>query len=205
MGNEGRTFVDIDAIAQALGGTSAKRTPHQIQVAATGMLVSDRVEDDNARNVLTDAFRGAGLPISHEIEHLRSEINLLSSQRGRTTLPLAIWGESDIISAKIATLREKASSNADLTIYYAMSHANLALVTSQSRLLRSDLGNPSPTSDDLDSLACSTEARIALVKGKLTGMEQCSVMVRGRESGAPHREEAPLSFSCEQRAIALAR
>ncbi len=176
----GKLFIDVDAVAQALN-TPSKRSSNRVGVTDTSLLGLPDSANHDSETVPTDMFRRMALHISDDIEHLRSEITLLSYQRGQSTLPVSIWTESGAIDTEISKLEAITFSGADVTLYYALAHANLAFITSQSRRLRSDLKEPLPIADELDSLACSTEARIALVKGKLTGKEQCSVMLHARQ------------------------
>ena len=161
----GTAYVSLSALARALGASVAS----QGSVAVLSIPVQPEAACGETAAVmrLSDAYRKVAVGIPDQIEAVR----VLALKPG-TLIPDTSF---QAIQHQIDEADYRAKTEADKSVSYALSHANNTLAIMYYRLRRG-IAPAAAKHDELDSELCSMDSKWALVGGRLSGMEMCSVL-----------------------------
>lgn len=169
----GKTYISLDGLAEALGTKIVADGP----VLSLDLPPRSRgcAEAAAPHLQLSEQFRQTAVHIPDQIESLRAAV---SSRANRALHAGPSFGtKSEEIDQRLSGARANAATAADYAVYYALAHANNALGIWYYQVYRDAL-NSEGQNQGMDSMVCSMESKFALLKGKLIGAEECSVLQR---------------------------
>ena len=160
----GTTYVSLQALSRALGGSVVSQGT--IAVLSIPALPETLCGETAAALQLSDSYRKAAVHIPDEIEALRAQ-----ALKPGALIPAASF---DDIDHQIAEADFRAKTEADKSVSYALSHANSTLAITYYKLRRGVPAEPARRGE-LDSELCAMDSKWALLAGRLSGKEWCSV------------------------------
>jgi hypothetical protein len=158
----GMAYVSLPALSRALGGSVVSQGT--IAVLSIPALPETLCGETAAALQLSDSYRKAAVRIPDEIEALRAQ-----ALKPGALIPAASF---DDIDHHIEEADFRAKTEADKSVSYALSHANSTLAMMYYKLRR---GVPVEPARKLDSELCAMDSKWALLAGRLSGKESCSV------------------------------
>jgi hypothetical protein len=177
---DGVAYVDPAALAQALGAT--------VQSQEGGVMISSPAKPpcECAKpavegQVISEQFRKDVARIPDEIESVRS----LVTKKEKSPL----GPRFDAIDRELNLSTLHVQTDADMTVYYALSYANNSLAIAYYKLSRGVVAEEAQK-DQVDSIMCAMESKFALMKGVLLPGGSCSVIKR-REAQPPLKSTEP--------------
>jgi hypothetical protein len=160
----GTAYVSLPALSRALGGSVVSQGP--VAVLSIPALPETLCGETAAALQLSDSYRKAAVHIPDEIEALRAQ-----ALKPGALIPAASF---DDIDHQIAEADFRAKTEADKSVSYALSHANSTLAITYYKLRRGVPAEPA-RHGELDSELCAMDSKWALLAGRLSGKEWCSV------------------------------
>ena len=163
---DGASYVEVNALAEAVGATA--------QSSANGLMITtpprSECEGPGDRGQrFSDQFRSDVAGVADEIESLRAVV--LKKEK----VPLG--PRFDAIDRKLALSTTHVQTDADMSVYYALSYANNSLAIAYYKQSRGATPEEAQK-DQLDSMMCAMESKFALMKGVLLPGGSCSVFRR---------------------------
>jgi hypothetical protein len=175
---DGASYVEVTALAEAAGAT--------VQPGSNGWTMTtqpradcDKIGGEGER--FSEQFRSDVAGVADEIESLRAVV--LKKEK----VPLG--PRFDAIDAKLKLSETHVQTDADGSVYYALSFSNNSLAIAYYKQLRG--ASPEEAQkDQLDSMMCAMESKFALMKGVLLPGGSCSVFKRLESQPAVKKDEA---------------
>ena len=160
----GTAYVSLPALSRALGGSVVSQGP--VAVLSIPALPETLCGETAAALHLSDSYRKAAVHIPDEIEVLRAQ-----ALKPGALIPAASFEDID---HHIEEADFRAKTEADKSVSYALSHANSTLAMMYYKLRRGVPAEPA-MHGELDSELCAMDSKWALLVGRLSGKEWCSV------------------------------
>ena len=160
----GTTYVSLPALSRALGGSVVSQGP--VAVLSIPALPETLCGETAAALHLSDGYRKAAVRIPDEIEALRAQ-----ALKPGALIPAASF---DDIEHQIDEADFRVKTEADKSVSYALSHANNTLAMEYYKLRRGVPAEPAKHTE-LDSELCTLDSKWALLAGRLSGKESCSI------------------------------
>lgn len=171
---DGITFVDVSVLAKSLGA-SVQSEGGVLAIRTTTTTVScDRTSVDGQR--FSEQFRSNVAGVADEIESLRTVV----LKREKTQ----IGPRFDAIDRKLSLATVQVQTDADMAVYYALACANNSLAIAYYKQMRG-VSVEEAQKNQLDSMMCAMESKVALMKGLLLPGGSCSVFQRIEAQSAP--------------------
>jgi hypothetical protein len=180
---DGLTYVDIATLADALGA-SVKSQEGGLMITSPAKTSCESEKTPVDGLPISEQFRHDVAGVADEIESLRAVVLKLKKETA------AIGPRFDEIDHKLSLSTVHVQTNADMSVYYALSYANNSLAIIYYKQSR---GVPFQEwqQDQLDSMMCSMESKFALMRGILLPGGSCTVFKRRDAELSLKPPEAP--------------
>jgi len=174
---DGASYVEVTALAEAVGATA--------QSSANGLMITTPPRSEceqlgNQGQRFSDQFRSDVAGVADEIESLRAVV--LKKEK----VPLG--PRFDAIDRKLTLSTTHVQTDADMSVYYALSYANNSLAIAYYKQSRGATPEEAQK-DQLDSMMCAMESKFALMKGVLLPGGSCSVFRRMESQPTVKKDE----------------